>query len=231
MQLYFDHTKGFGKMQDQVFFYVPFGAFFEPHEHNKALETGWFPTASTLWFQSRSTRIKVADYSANRTTLKNVKKVKSYPNLGITEAKKNLLKNIYEKYVKYKNFKEVSYNIDEMLSNSHGNIFYAYQNNLIGFLFFKTINKNFLAIEFAWDYENPSLSLGNVSMHYAWQLARFKRCEYIYMSAGYESCCSYKADYKGFEWWTGVEWSRDINLYKQLCHNDSKINILNYNYI
>lgn len=230
MKLYFDHTKGFGKMQDQVIFHVPFGAFFEINEYDQALQEGWFPTANLLWFQSRSTRINVAEYVPNRTTLKNIKKIKSFPDLAITETKKNMLKDIYKKYVEYKGFKENSYTVDEMLANSHGNLFYAYKNKVIGFLFFKVINKNFLAVEFAWDYENPKLSLGSVNMYYIWKLAKFKRCEYIYMSAGYEGCCQYKADFKGFEWWTGINWSRDINLYKQLCANDDKIVVSNYRY-
>jgi hypothetical protein len=33
----------------------------------------------------------------------------------------------------------------------------------------------------------------------------------------------YKADIDGFEWWTGMEWSRDVKRYKELCRRDSKV--------
>jgi hypothetical protein len=43
------------------------------------------------------------------------------------------------------------------------------------------------------------------------------------MGSGYEQGSEYKASYKGFEWWTGTEWSTDKKLYKRLCRRDSRI--------
>ena len=37
-----------------------------------------------------------------------------------------------------------------------------------------------------------------------------------------------ETNYKGFEFWTGKEWSKDIELYKQLVERDEKIKIINY---
>jgi len=226
MKLIFDHTKGFGKMRDKVIFYMPFGAFFDQSEYDEALNTGWFPANKDIWFQSRSTRINLSLYESNRTTEKIAKDIRCYPDVRMTPEKKARLEEIYKKYLAYKQYKNISFSIDDMIANSHGHIYYTYENKIIGFLFFKIVNKNFLAVEFGWDYENPKLSLGNVSIHYAAILAKTRRCTHMYMSAGYESCCAYKANYKGFEWWTGYSWSNDTEQYKKLCYEDDLVIIL-----
>lgn len=233
MKLIFDHTKGFGKMRDQVIFHAPYGALFEPHEYENALANGWFPTETSHmgpWFQSRSTRIDINLYKPNRTTIKAAKDIKYYPDVNMTSTKMEHLKQIYNSYLQYKGFKSQSYTVEDMVKNSHGHIYYTYKNKIIAFLFFKTIGSNFLAVEFAWDYAEPKLSLGNVNIYHASQLAKFKKCKYIYMSAGYESCSAYKANYKGFQWWTGYDWSSDVALYKSLCYDDDVVVVSNYKY-
>ena len=46
---------------------------------------------------------------------------------------------------------------------------------------------------------------------------------YFYMGSGYELSSEYKANYRGFEWWTGTEWSTNKKQYKRLCRRDSKL--------
>ena len=85
---------------------------------------------------------------------------------------------------------------------------------------------------FAWDYANPELRLGEVTLQHeiAWA-KKYKNpnggggqgYEYLYTGPGYERSSIYKADVDGFEWWTGMEWSKDVKKYKQLCRRDSKI--------
>jgi len=217
-------------MRDQVVFYAPYGALFEPQEYDEALQNGWFPTSNALWFQSRSTRLDLSQYEPSATVLKLAKNVKYYPDVNMTADKRARLADIYKKYLDYKGYKDQGYSIDEIIKSSHGHIYYVYDSKIVAFLFFKIVNKNLLAVEFAWDYENPKLSLGNVSMYYTSLLAKFKKCNYIYMSAGYESCSAYKANFKGFEWWTGYSWSKDVDTYKQLCYDDDMVILLNYKY-
>ena len=45
-----------------------------------------------------------------------------------------------------------------------------------------------------------------------------------YLGSGYERSSEYKANYKGFEWWTGTEWSKNKRLYRRLCRRDSALN-------
>ena len=49
---------------------------------------------------------------------------------------------------------------------------------------------------------------------------------YFYMGSGYEISSEYKANYRGFEWWTGTEWSTNKKLYKSLCRRDSRVETL-----
>ena len=138
MKLIFDHTKGFGKMRDKVIFYMPFGAFFDQSEYDEALNTGWFPANKDIWFQSRSTRINLSLYESNRTTEKIAKDIRYYPDVRMTPEKKARLEDIYKKYLAYKQYKNISFSIDDMIANSHGHIYYTYENKIIGFLFFKS---------------------------------------------------------------------------------------------
>jgi hypothetical protein len=49
---------------------------------------------------------------------------------------------------------------------------------------------------------------------------------YFYMGSGYERSSEYKANYVGFQWWTGTEWSTSKKQYKKLCRRDSRIETL-----
>ncbi len=228
MKLYFNHEMGFGKMQHETMLYYPFGATFEPHERINALETGWFPINNVMWFQSRSTRLDLRKYEPSGKVLKLSKKIKYYPDVNMTPSKKYRLGEIYKKYIEYKKFRDQSLTVDDMISNSHGHIYYAHENEIIGFSFYKILGSNYLSIEFAWDYKHPSLSLGHVSIYLESLFARSHRCNYMYLSAGYEKCSLYKADYKGFQWWKGYEWSEDVDTFKKLCYNDEKVVINNF---
>ena len=228
MKLYFNHEMGFGKMMHETMLYYPFGATFEPHERSNALETGWFPINNLMWFQSRSTRINLHKYYPSAKISKLSKNIKYYPDVNMTPLKKARLQEIYNKYVEHKGFRDLSLTIDDMIANSHGHIYYTHNNVIVAFTFYKIIGSNYLSVEFAWDYENPKLSLGHVSLYLESLFARTQRCRYMYLSAGYEKCSLYKADYPGFQWWKGYEWSDDVDKFKSLCYTDEEVKILNF---
>lgn len=219
---------GFGKMMHETMLYYPFGATFEPHERSHALETGWFPINNVMWFQSRLTRIDLKKYKPTKKVLSLSKKIKYYPDVNMTPQKKARLQEIYSKYIEHKGFQDLSLTIDDMIANSTGHIYYVYDNKIIGFTFYNIIGKNYLSVEFAWDYALPKLSLGHVSLYFESLFAKIHRCEYMYLSAGYEQCSLYKADYPGFQWWKGYEWSDDVDKFRQLCYADEKVEIRNF---
>jgi hypothetical protein len=224
MKLIFDHINGFGKMAKETFLYYGCLAKVDKKEFSDALETGWFPIDSDYWFQCRSTRINLEKYETKKEILKKTKLI----TYRIWKPDINLIKPIYEKYLKYKNFNYNNLTLEDIVKNASNLILYYYENKLIGFLAYKIINKSFLSIEFAWDYEKPSLSLGHVSRHVESIIAKQKKCKYIYMSAGYETCSLYKSHYPGFEWWKGFDWSSDSEHFRKLCYTDSKISVENF---
>lgn len=219
---------GWGKMEHESMLYFPFGAVFEQYEHGAALENGWFPITNSMWYQCRSTRLDLSVYKPTSKIAKLAKKIKYYPDVNLTSDKKARLQAIYNKYIKYKGFQDLSLTIDDMVNNSHGHVYYVYENKIIAFSFYKIISGNYLSIEFAWDYELPKLSLGHVSIYLESLFARAQRCNYMYLSAGYEPCSIYKSSYPGFQWWKGYEWSNDVDKFKWLCYRDKQVQMLNF---
>jgi hypothetical protein len=222
MELLFDHTYGFGKMAKQSFAHVPFAALLQPIEYKEYLEKGWYPVNKDIWFQTRSTRLNLSAYQPTKNILRLAKKVKYFPDVNMTDIKKQRLKTIYEKYINYRGF-SYDLSIEDLIENSHGHIYYVYDNKIVAFSFYRQINDAYLGVEFAWDYEEPKLSLGHINIYYNSIFAKMKRCKYFYLSSGYESCSIYKSSYPGFEWWTGYKWSDDKELYRNLCKRDDEI--------
>lgn len=217
-------------MQHETMLYYPFGGIFEQRERAEALSNGWFPINNTIWFQSRSTRLDLNVYKPSKKILNIAKKIRYFPDVSMNPDKKARLQAIYQKYISHKGFQDNSLTVDDMIENSHGHIYYVYDNKIIAFTFYKIIEQNYLSVEFAWDYENPKLSMGHVSIYLETIFAKINRCRYMYLSSGYETCSLYKSDYPGFEWWKGYEWSTDKELFKQLCIADDKVKISNFKF-
>lgn len=224
MELLFDHTHGFGKMSKQNIAYVPFAALLSPNEYKEYLEKGWYPVNKDVWFQTRSTRIDLSIYKPAKKIISCAKKIKYFADVNMTPSKREKLNIIYEKYIAHRGFKH-DLSVDDILANSHGHLYYTYNNKIVAFSFYRQIKDCYLGIEFAWDYEEPKLSLGHVNIYYNSLIAKIKRCKYFYLSSGYESCSVYKSSYSGFEWWTGYKWTDDKALYRQLCKRDDEIKI------
>lgn len=224
MELLFDHTYGFGKMTKQNIHYVPFAAMLKPNEYKEYLEKGWYPANEEVWFQTRSTRLNLNLYKTSKNILKLSKKIKYFPDVNMTPEKKKRLKVIYEKYISHREY-NYDLSIDDIIANSHGHIYYVYNSDIVAFAFYKKISDAHLGVEFAWDYQEPKLSLGHVNIHYNTLYAKMNRCKYMYLSSGYESCSIYKSKYPGFEWWTGYKWTTDVEQYRDLCRRDDEIKI------
>ena len=99
MKIIYDHTHGFGKMRDQVYIYAPTGALVEQAEYKEALETGWCPLLSNLWFQTRSTRIDIKKYTPDKELLKKAKQVKPFYGVNLDDSKKKIFFEIFQKYI------------------------------------------------------------------------------------------------------------------------------------
>ena len=65
--------------------------------------------------------------------------------------------------------------------------------------------------------------IGAMTLDLELQWARDNYVPFYYLGSGYERSSEYKASWRGFEWWTGVEWTNNRRMYKRLCRRDSKL--------
>ena len=237
MRVYFKHYSGAITEYDYLFFDCM--AEVALIEEDEALDQGWLPddylikkdsldnVLKSHWYQARQTRINLKKFTDTRSTRKARKKCKEIVTKcsNANEIDLDVLNNIFDKYLSYRGFKD--WNLEPLiLSESHRKYFLMYYLNdePIAFTFMRDVGSNSVfSTQFAWDYENPKLYLGKYA-----NLAEIDYCieqgkDYMYLGFGYEKSCIYKADYEGFEFWTGEEWSDDIERYKFLCERDSDI--------
>ena len=222
MKIFFDHIKGFGKVSDlEVIVNCAYGIL-EPDESSiDALKEGWIPWEGK-WYNERSTRIDLAVYKPTKTTNKLSKKIIAQS--GNVLADLEQYEELHEKYCQYHNFKRDI----KLESFKDCSVIEYHTDKLIGISLYKQYDTQFVAYQFIWDYADPKLSLGSVAQMIECETAKLLGCEYVYLLGGYEDCCRYKANYPGFEFWTGKEWSTDIELYTTLVARDEKIKIENY---
>lgn len=219
MKIVFDHIEGFGKVSDLDFICgYPMGIA-EPGDHPKdLLAQGWIPWDGA-WYNLRSVRINTLQHTPTKTTRKNLDKIYCV----VENFEPGIqYETLYEKYCQVKGFTR-TITWDQLKSDLVLN--YYHNNKLIGCSLVDVYPDAMVAKQFIWDYETPLLSLGNLAQYFECMVARTRDIPYVYILGGYESCCVYKSNHRGFEWWTGSEWSRDVELYKQLCLRDDQIQV------
>jgi len=217
MKVYFDHIKGFGKVSDQeVIINCAYGILEEGGSCIDALRNGWIPWEGK-WYNERSTRLDLELYKPTKTTKKLSKRI-STRNGDIT-SRVDQYEELHEKYCKHRDFKRDI----ELKSFVECSVIEYWTDKLIGISLYRVYDTEFVAYQFIWDYEDPKLSLGTVAQFMECEKAKELGCDYVYLLGGYEECCAYKASFTGFEFWTGVTWSNDTDLFKELVHRDESI--------
>jgi hypothetical protein len=192
----------------------------------EAVENGWL-VHDGEWYQCRSTRIRALTYleKYKKPTLPK-QSVEFYWSNQLTDELKKNIDKIYDDYCHYKNFsKDFKLHVDEDRSG-----WLVIYDEEIPVAFTKCLFYTTSSMESqytAWNYHKPSLSIGKKILYYeVLQAQKYTTSEYLYLGQGYENGSLYKADFPGFEWWTGNEWSSNIEKYKELCVRDSNINTL-----
>jgi arginyl-tRNA--protein-N-Asp/Glu arginylyltransferase len=216
MKVIFDHINGFGKVSDQDFIYSePHGILEEGESEVEAFEKGWIPWDGA-WYNLRSVRINLLEYKPHETT----KRLSKHIDFVYEKFEDKLIhRELYESYCKHHGF-ERTVTWEQLFT---GNIISYFNNGiLIGYSAVEKYDNAFCATQFVWNYETPKLSLGKVAQMYECEVAKMLGCTHVYILGGYEKCCLYKSDFYGFEWWTGLEWTTDKELYKNLCERDNK---------
>lgn len=107
------------------------------------------------------------------------------------------LNRIYNQYCQYRNFKSVMPIFDSEYTNPDNEVIGYYdQGDLVAFSLIRVYDiKNVEAVQFAWNYENPLLSLGIRSLEHECALYRDRGFEYFYIGAD----APYKQKFQGYE--------------------------------
>ena len=240
MQLIFDHA--FGKQEQQDLVVTPIMAMVDEDEEAEVIDRGWLALdepvqGREVFYQSRSTRIDMDRY---RPRYKSHTYKGQQIGLKVIDASEMVkllsLPSIYRQYMKEKNFGADYDPFRHYHKRDQFMVFYlGTADNIVGFTKQKRYRyqeDNYSTID---NYDSQDLAgLESVihantipitditlDMEIEWAQNHFVR--YLYMGSGYEASSEYKANYRGFEWWTGTEWSRDKRQYKRLCRRDSRL--------
>ena len=239
MELIFDHT--LGKQENQDLVVCKPLAFIDPGEEVEALDSGWLALdhpfkGKEVFYQSRSTRISVDRY---KPRYKSHKWQGDDIGIKIIDASEMVhllgLPHIYKQYMKRKEFKMDYDPFAHYQRRDQFMIFYTGKpDNIIGFTKQKkyAYQEDYPTID---DIGAPDLAglesvihantvpISDITLDLELIWARDHMIGNYYMGSGYEKSSEYKANYRGFEWWTGWEWSKNKRLYRRLCRRDSRL--------
>ena len=243
MELLFDHTLGKQEQQDLVICRPM--AIVDRDEEAEAIDRGWLALDHPVmdrevFYQSRSTRIDLDLYKPRYKTHTYEGEKIGYKIIDASEMVKLLsLPSIYKQYMKRKKFGADYDPFGHYHARDQFMVFYlGTADNVVGFTKQKryryqeenystidTIDSQDLAgLESVIHANTIPISDITLDLEIEWAANNYVR--YFYMGSGYELSSEYKANYRGFEWWTGTEWSRNKKEYRRLCRRDSKIETL-----
>ena len=241
MELLFDHT--FGKQEQQDLVICKPMALVDEDEEAEAIDRGWLALDhpidkhNEVFYQSRSTRINMDLYRP---------RYKSHAYAGVDIGLKVIdasemvrllsLPNIYKQYMKRKNFGADYDPFGHYHKRDQFMVFYqGTADNIVGFTKqkryryqednYSTIDtfdsQDLAGLESVIHANTIPISDITLDMEIGWASDNYVR--YFYMGSGYELSSEYKANYRGFEWWTGTEWSTNKKQYRRLCRRDSRL--------
>ena len=243
MELLFDHSLGKQEQQDLVICRPM--ALVDEDEESEAIDRGWLALDHPLmdkevFYQSRSTRINIDLYKPRYKNHTFEGKEIGIKVIDASEMVKLLsLPHIYKQYMKRKNFGADYDPFAHYHKRDQFMIFYLdTADNIVGFTKqkryryqednYSTIDtfdsQDLAGLESAIHANTIPISDITLDMEIQWASDNYVR--YFYMGSGYELSSEYKANYRGFEWWTGTRWSTNKKQYKRLCRRDSRIESL-----
>ena len=243
MEIFFDHIAG--QTQKRELVYSPASAIFDKNEYTWAVKNGWQiaiawddddfswfneckSSGVDVWYQSRVSRINLSlmkEKSRYRAKMKKSGAVVSWND----SPNKELYWKIYQDYIKSKGYSEMYGNAETLFKPVYGKrkyLQYDVDGKTVAFSIIELLGKSAIALQFCWDYNEPSRRLGYVNKYYQFRHLRELNCDYMYLGTSYEVSSLKKCEYAGFEWWTGREWSKNANLYKELVLGESKMETL-----
>lgn len=218
MQIIFSHEFG-THSKSQVIYSNPELINVSVEEHNQCLVNGWLATAvngQAKWYQSRSTRCLLS--ATNYALLENYEIVAN-PNY-------EQLDKLYDDFCNHRHYTKY-FEVNQYLDWDIIMGYYA-DSQLTAYTKLRRYSSSSIeSTLFVWDYKDPQSHLGLRSLEHECAWAESQGYQYLYLGPGYEKNSIYKASIPGFEWWTGSQWSSDLDHYIWLCRRDSQISANN----
>ena len=246
----YDHS--FGKQEQQDLVVCRPYAIPESFEEAEMLDQGWLALDKPIYhegrwqecfYQSRATRLNLKNYRAPKRTPqyggKKIELMEIIPNTD--NVAMTGLTRIYNKYIKRTGFADL-YSPFEHIRDRDSFLIY-YQDDVTNIIGFSKIKRYWfqeellsynnrrdlhklhpnqcVAVESVLHANTVPISKITVDMEATW--AKKQNIRDLYLGSGYELGSVYKSTYRGFEWWTGTEWSRNKDKFVKLCQRDSRI--------
>jgi len=189
------------------------------------------------WKPIRSTRLNLKNksfndfkpshynYRMNKIKKENISFSNSISSaLPITEIEPQI-NNVWLAYCDYKGFIDEGEFKDFKFNTDVFTYYFAINPSSRLEAFSITYNHSNLSyiIEQCWNYLNPQLSILKYLLFLKIRLCIESKKDFLYLGEGYFENCLYKSELPYFEWWTGSNWSSDIEHYNSLCKLDSKL--------
>lgn len=187
----------------------------EDSKEVEAVQQGWLINEGS-WYNCRSTRIALAEYSKPQ-------KISGYSfsyHESLTSDEFNGVEQSYQAFLDYKGFNKL-YNL--IPEDPRTSWLLCRSDRVHAFTMFTEYDGALESNLTAWDYSEMKKSIGKHIIGYEVEIARQKGLEHLYIGPGYGKSAIYKAYLKGFQWWTGMEWSTDRDKYISLCERDDTI--------
>jgi len=213
MNIWYEHP--YGKIDYYNMQWVKVFADVEPEEQEQALAQG-FIDMGEHWKQVRSSRINIKKYIKDSKPVKTPKGITVEKWTGSFAIKhRDLLDNIMDQYLTRNRYRD--YYMFETFDIDDKETFYCYYHDdrLVAWSVWSKYGHSIDNWQFAWDYADPSLSLGRYSLDNEIRTAHDKKYNWFYLGESYGKSNAYKSKLPGFEWWTGREWSTDDAVYDQ----------------
>ena len=188
----------------------------EPSEERQALDQGWL-LHDDRWYQSRSTRMRLD--SGSWTVPARDRHVVFTTDRDNVDA----YLGIYNAYLEFKGFK---HRYDPFQPNIR-DLWMEYRvgSLLVGFTKLQQYHGG-LESQFNAYLPDSGSTHGLDMLYFEANEAQSQGLKHLYIGSGYERGSIYKSRIKGFQWWTGSEWSDDSEAYTRLCQRDSSIKTL-----
>lgn len=181
------------------------------------LSRGWlFDPDALCWYMSRSVRIDLTKWAPGDSSTAAVNNYEWRKIESLSPDDEKLLLN----YRQERNI--INYRYDTF--SKVGDVHIERGESRLGNCWHLTVHNNSSSVYpiCAFGKLGTKTSPGKACWTRACQLAKMRGSTHLYVYEGYGLANAYKANSAGFEWWDGVKWSDDKNLYLECLRDDFK---------